>query len=89
MTNTWEDVAWEHEHTAKEWIVEYTARVGDEVTHHLTVVMASDVEQAQNLLMRELRQTYAGASEIEVTVMRMEEMETEPNVLHFQGAFTP
>ena len=51
--------------------------------------MASDVEQAQNLLMRELRQTYAGASEIEVTVMRMEEMEAEPNVLHFQGSFTP
>ena len=89
MTNTWEDVAWEHEHGRKEWIVEYTAKVGTDLTHHLTVVMASDMEQAQKLLMKELRATYAGAHEIEVTVMRMEELEVDPNILHFQGTYTP
>ena len=89
MTNTWEDVAWEREHGLKEWIVEYTAKVGDELTHHLTVVLATAMEQAQRSLMNELRSTYAGASEIEVTVMRMEELELEANILHFQGTFTP
>lgn len=89
MTNAWEDVAWEHQHGLKEWIVEYIAKVGEEATHHLTVLRATDMEQAQSLLMQELRTTYAGASEIEVTVLRMEEMETEPNIMHFQGAYTP
>lgn len=89
MTNAWEDVTWEHHHGLKEWIVEYIAKVGEESTHHLTVLRASDMEHAQSQLMQELRTTYAGASEIEVTVIRMEEMETEPNIMHFQGAYTP
>ena len=89
MTNAWEDVTWEHQHGLKEWIVEYIAKVGEEATHHLTVLRATDMEHAQRQLIQELRTTYVGASEIEVTVIRMEEMETEPNIMHFQGAYTP
>ena len=47
------------------------------------------MEAVQRLLMHELRSTYTEASEIEVTVLRMEEIETEPNVAMFNGAFTP
>jgi len=39
--------------------------------------------------MQELRSTYTEATEIEVTVLRMEEIETEPNVAMFNGTFTP
>ncbi|RJU94478.1 MAG: hypothetical protein DWC03_02710 [Candidatus Poseidoniales archaeon] len=89
MTNTWEDVTWETETPRKEWVVEYYAKVGSETTHHLSVLYGEDMEAVQRLLMHELRSTYTEASEIEVTVLRMEEIETEPNVAMFNGAFTP
>ena len=89
MTNTWEDVAWETEAPTKEWVVEYTAKVGEETNHHLSVLKGASMEEAQRSLMHELRSTYHDATEIEVTVMRMEEIETEPNAAMFSGAFTP
>ena len=89
MTNTWEDVAWEEEHTLKEWVVEYIAKVNDDSTHHLTVISGSEMEDVQKQLMQELRTTYMEASEIEVTVLRMEEIETEPNAFMFNDTFTP
>ena len=89
MTNTWEDVAWEEEPALKEWVVEYIAKVNDDSTHHLTVISGSDMEDVQKQLMQELRTTYMEASEIEVTVLRMEEIETEPNAFMFNDTFTP
>ena len=89
MTNTWEDVAWEEEHTLREWVVEYIAKVNDDSTHHLTVFSGSEMEDVQKQLMQELRTTYMEASEIEVTVLRMEEIETEPNAFMFNDTFTP
>lgn len=89
MTNTWEDVAWEEEPALKEWVVEYIAKVNDDSTHHLTVISGSDMEDVQKQLMHELRTTYMEASEIEVTVLRMEEIETEPNAFMFNDTFTP
>jgi hypothetical protein len=89
MSNTWEDVAWEEPEPAKEWVVEYIAKVGMEATHHLSVLMGSDMEDAQRSLMRELRATYHEAAEIEVTVLRMELIEKEPNIALFAGHFTP
>ena len=89
MTNTWEDVAWEEKHTLKEWVVEYIAKVNDDSTHHLTVISGSEMEDVQKQLMQELRTTYMEASEIEVTVLRMEEIETEPNAFMFNDTFTP
>ena len=89
MTNTWEDVAWETNEPRKEWVVEYYAKVGTESTHHLTVLHGEGMEDVQRMLMQELRATYREAQEIEVTVIRMEEIETEPNVAMFMGAFTP
>ena len=89
MTNTWEDVAWETKAPRKEWVVEYYAKVGTESTHHLTVLHGEGMEDVQRMLMQELRATYREAQEIEVTVIRMEEIETEPNVAMFMGAFTP
>ena len=76
----WEDVAWETNAPRKEWVVEYYAKVGTESTHHLTVLHGEGMEVVQRMLMQELRATYREAQEIEVTVIRMEEIETEPNV---------
>ncbi len=89
MTKTWEDVAWETETPRKEWVVGYYAKVGTESTHHLTVLHGEDMKDVQRKLMQELRATYMEAQEIEVTVIRMEEIETEPNIAMFMGAFTP
>lgn len=89
MTKTWEDVAWETETPRKEWVVEYHAKVGTESTHHLTVLHGEDMKDVQRKLMQELRATYREAQEIEVTVIRMEEIEIEPNIAMFMGAFTP
>ena len=89
MTKTWEDVAWETKAPRKEWVVEYYAKVGTESTHHLTVLHGEDMEDVQRKLMQELRATYREAQEIEVTVIRMEEIEIEPNIAMFMGAYTP
>jgi hypothetical protein len=89
MTNTWEDVAWEDSAPAKEWVVEYIAKVESDATHHLSVLLGTDMEDVQRSLMRELRATYHTAAEIEVTVLRIEEIEKEPNAALFAGAFTP
>lgn len=88
MTNTWEDVTWEAE-TRKEWVVEYYAKVGEHTTHHLSILQGEGMEDVQRDLMRELRATYKEATEIEVTVLRMEEIEKEPNAAMFSGVFTP
>ena len=87
MTNTWEDVAWETETPRKEWVVEYYAKVGGETAHHLSVLHGENMEAVQRMLMHELRSTYTEASEIEVTILRMEEIETEPKAAMFNGAF--
>jgi hypothetical protein len=47
------------------------------------------MEDVQRMLMQELRATYREAQEIEVTVIRMEEIETEPNIAMFMGTYTP
>ena len=47
------------------------------------------MDEVQKNLMQELRSTYREAQEIEVTVMRMEEIEVEPNIAMFNGTFTP
>ena len=89
MTKTWEDVAWGQETPLREWVVEYQAKVGHQIPHHLTVLHGEGMEDVQRRLMHELRATYVGAQEIEVTVLRMEEIETEPNAAMFNGSFTP
>ena len=89
MTKTWEDVAWGQETPLREWVVEYQAKVGHQITHHLTVLHGEGMEDVQRRLMHELRATYVGAQEIEGTVLRMEEIETEPNAAMFNGSFTP
>jgi hypothetical protein len=89
MSNTWEDITWEKETPQKEWAVEYVAKVGTETTHHLSILKGETMEEVQQDLMRELRHTYREAAEIEVTVLRMEEIEIEPNAAIFAGMFTP
>ena len=89
MTKTWEDVAWETKTPHREWVVEYYAKVGEETTHHLSVLQGDGMEDVQRMLMQELRATYHEAQEIEVTVLRMEEIETEPNAAMFTGTYTP
>ena len=47
------------------------------------------MEDVQRQLMHELRTTYMEASEIEVTVLRMEVIDSEPNAYHFAEEYTP
>jgi hypothetical protein len=89
MTKTWEDITWEENTPRKEWVVEYYAKVGDETTHHLSVLPGDDMEAVQRHLMKELRSAYREAHEIEVTVLRMEEIEVEPNAAMFNETYTP
>ncbi len=88
MPNTWEDITWE-EAPVKEWVVEYYAKVGESTSHHLSILSGADMEDVQRHLMNELRSTYSSAHEIEVTVLRMELVETEPDSRMFTGVFTP
>lgn len=88
MNDTWEDITWEKTEP-REWLVEYLARCGTEVTHHLTVLFGASVENVQSLLMAELRKGFAGVGEIEVTIIRMEEVDYSAEPLVFSGAFTP
>jgi hypothetical protein len=89
MTKTWEDITWEEEKPLKEWVIEYVAKVGNESSHHLTILYGEEMEDVQRLLMHELRTTYMEASEIEVTVLRMEVIDSEPNAYHFAEEYTP
>ena len=89
MTNTWEDITWEEEAPLKEWVIEYVAKVGDESSHHLTILYGEEIEDVQRHLMHELRTTYLEAAEIEVTVIRMEVIDQEPNAFLFDGTYTP
>ena len=43
MTNTWEDITWEEEAPLKEWVIEYVAKVGDESSHHLTILYGEEI----------------------------------------------
>ena len=88
MNNTWEDITWETTEP-REWLVEYLARSGKEVIHHITALFGTSAENIQSLLMSELRRTYVGAGEIEVTIIRMEEVDPDAEPLVFSGAFTP
>ena len=67
-----------------------SSRVGRRILRQSGSVLHGDgMEDVQRMLMQELRATYHEAQEIEVTVLRMEEIETEPNAAMFNGAFTP
>ena len=89
MTKTWEDITWEEEKPLKEWVIEYVAKIGNESSHHLTILYGEEMEDVQRQLMHELRTTYMEASEIEVTVLRMEVIDSEPNAYHFGEEYTP
>ena len=89
MTNTWEDITWEEEAPLKDFVIEYVAKIGDESSHHLTILYGEEIEDVQRHLMHELRTTYLEATEIEVTVLRMEVIDQEPNAFLFDGTYTP
>ena len=89
MTKIWEDITWEEEKPLKEWVIEYVAKVGEHTSHHLTILYGEEMEDVQRQLMHELRTTYLEASEIEVTVLRMEVIDPEPNAFHFTAEYTP
>ena len=80
---------WETKTPHREWVVEYYAKVGEETTHHLSVLHGDGMEDVQRMLMQELRATYHEAQEIQFGGLRMEEIETEPNAAMFTGAYTP
>ena len=89
MAKTWEDVTWEDNEPLKEWAVEYTVTINGEQHHHLSVLWGEDHAGVQQHLLAELKRTYSGSERIDVTVLRMEEVNTDVDALYFEGCFTP
>lgn len=89
MAETWEDVTWDERHPLKEWVVEYTVSVNGEENHHLNILYGENLADVQRSLLHELRKTYVENERINVTVHRMEEIQTTADSLFFEGCFTP
>jgi hypothetical protein len=73
-TKGW-DVAWE-ETSEQEWIVEYTVMEGGSTTRHLSVLVGEGPDEVKSSLVDEIRLLYPDASHLEVTVLRLEAIET-------------
>ena len=77
-----------HEGHVKEWIVEFIAMVNGEKHHHLSVLYGMDQEDVQRAMLHELRRIYTDTERIDVTIIRLEEIESE-NDTFFEGLFIP
>ena len=89
MAKTWEDVTWEDNEPLKEWVVEYRVTIQGVDHHQLSMLWGEDHTGVQQHLLAELKRTYSGEERIDVTVLRMELVETEVDALLFEGCFTP
>ena len=73
----------------KEWMVEFIAMVNNEKHHHLSVLYGTDQEDVQRAMLHELRRIYTDTERIDVTIVRLEEIETEGEDTFFEGIFIP
>ena len=72
----------------KEWMVEFIAMVNGEKHHHLSVLYGTDQEDVQRAMLHELRRIYTDTERIDVTIIRLEEIESEKDTF-FEGLFIP
>lgn len=73
----------------KEWMVEFIAMVNNEKHHHLSVLYGTDQEDVQRAMLHELRRIYTDTERIDVTIVRLEVIETEGEDSFFEGIFIP
>ena len=73
----------------KEWMVEFIAMVNGEKHQHLSVLYGTDQEDVQRAMLHELRRIYTDTERIDVTIVRLEEIETEGEGTFFEGIFIP
>ena len=73
----------------KEWMVEFIAMVNGEKHHHLSVLYGTDQEDVQRAMLHELRRIYTDTDRIDVTIVRLEEIESHGEQEFFEGIFIP
>ncbi|MAY04143.1 MAG: hypothetical protein CMB25_00885 [Euryarchaeota archaeon] len=74
---------------AREWMVEFIAVVNGEKHQHLSVLYGTDQEDVQRAMLHELRRIYTDTERIDVTIVRLEEIEAEGDGAFFEGIFIP
>lgn len=79
----------EHEDHVKEWMVEFIAVVNGERHQHLSVLYGTDQNDVQRAMLHELRRIYTDTERIDVTIVRLEEIESEAKGTFFEGLFIP
>jgi 20S proteasome alpha/beta subunit len=70
-------------------MVEYTVQVGEEMNRHLSMIMAGDVSDVHQMLLKELRKEYQSSERVDVTVHRIEPVTTNTDALYFEGMYAP
>jgi hypothetical protein len=70
-------------------MVEFTVQVGEEMHRHLSMIMAGDVSDVHNMLLKELRKEYQSSERVDVTVHRIEPISTNTDALYFEGMYAP
>ena len=78
-----------HDGQVREWMVEFIAVVNNEKNHHLSVLYGTDQEDVQQAMLHELRRIYTDTERIDVTIVRLEEIESEGEGTFFEGLFIP
>ena len=73
----------------KEWMVEFIAVVNGEKHQHLSVLYGTDQNDVQRAMLHELRRIYTDTERIDVTIVRLEEIESEAKGTFFEGLFIP
>jgi hypothetical protein len=72
-------------------VVEYRVDVENISYHHLSLIEGKNLQSVQANLFAELREEYSHSERIDVTVIRMEPVETHTNEKDFDtvGAYHP
>lgn len=86
MESHWEHGTTQEEESSREWIVEYRVDVDEISHHHLSMIEGKNLQDVQANLFAELREEYADSERIDVTVIRMEPVETHVMDTHFDKA---
>ena len=83
MEGHWEHGTKQQEQPEREWVVEYRVDIEDASYHRLSMLKGKDVKSVQATLFEELRNEYSHVDRIDVTVIRLEPVETHTGPLEF------
>ena len=83
MEGHWEHGTKQQEQPEREWVVEYRVDIENASYHHLSMLKGKDSKSVQATLFEELRTEYSHVERIDVTVIRLEPVETHSRDLEF------